>query len=135
MAKIPRGEKLTAHQRRWVQLVAAGATDMGAYQEAYGATEKTAKANAYRLRTNYEVLRALEAAYLQGDDQLKISKQARLGRLGRAILRGNDRDAIRAVDIYSKLVGDYKTIEGSDSKQGEKSILDLLGGAQHSPGE
>lgn len=136
MPKSPRGETLTAKERLWVQIVAAGGqSDISAYHEAYGCSRATAEANAYKMRHRPPVMRALEAEYLKGDERRQISKQARLGRLGRVILRGNDKDAIRAVDIYSKLVGDYKLIGDSDSNQGQKSVMDLLTGAQYDGGD
>lgn len=90
---------LSPRQRKWVELVLDGKSDVRAYREAYNCTQAAAVKNAHRMRKNEGVLRVLmrARAHVEQFWLEALAPATRKGRLCRIMLEGSDGDTIRAI--------------------------------------
>lgn len=98
--------KLTSKQRKFAELVATGEfPDVEAYQQAFGCGERSARANATRLRKHdgirMEILRL--RAELDRDLLPALDARYKKGRLVRVMMEGSDADAIRAIQVLNQM--------------------------------
>ncbi|QQL44837.1 hypothetical protein [Sulfuriroseicoccus oceanibius] len=96
---MPQPPRPNAKQSHWCRLVAAGHSDIAAYEIAYGASKVAATRNAARMRRIPHVLSHLEALNAQADSDAVMTLHERKKWLTRAILTplaelGDDSDLV-----------------------------------------
>ena len=117
--------KLTPTQRRWIENVLKGDSDIQAYKKAYRCKPATAEANAHRLRRHEGVMMVLIAAEMRMNQLWlhALAPASKKGKLVRIMMEGKDSDAIRAIKELNVMEERERALGGGEGTEFDEMIM------------
>lgn len=118
-------KKITPTQKRWIERVLQGDSDVEAYRRVYRCKEKTALANAYRLRKHDGVMMEL----IQAQARLRqlwihaLAPLTKKGSLVKIMMEGKDSDCIRAIKELNVMEEKERLLGGGQGTEFDELVV------------